>query len=142
MSRCSTADRRRPVSLTVRGPVRPEEAWDRYTRPQCWPSWAPHITAVTATTEVIGEGTSGHIVALGILRLRYVITGVDHTARWWTWRVNRGPLTVELYHDITPTTPSPGGSTTHVRISGPRPLVLGYLPLMRWALHRLVSRRV
>lgn len=135
------AGRRRPVSLTVHGPICPNEAWDRYARPGRWSSWAPHITSATATTEVIGEGTKGRVVVLGVLRMRFVVTGVDHAARRWAWRVRCGPLVVKLYHDITPSTLSPGGSTTHVQMTGPRPLVLGYVPLMRWALHRLVSRR-
>ncbi len=61
---------------------------------------------------------------------------VDEAAREWTWEARLGPLRLRLEHGVTA---HPAGSATWLRVHGPLPVIMGYAPVARIALGRLVS---
>jgi hypothetical protein len=67
----------------------------------------------------------------------FTVLTVDAAARRWAWAVRRGPLKLHLEHGVDPT--PGGGSRTSLTVRGPAPVVIGYAPVARFALHRLVS---
>ncbi len=54
----------------------------------------------------------------------------------WSWKARLGPLTMRLEHGVTAHL---RGSTTWLRIEAPGVLALGYAPVARMALNRLVA---
>lgn len=137
------------ASVTEHGPVPADEVWDRYVVPARWTSWAPHLTGVSASDAMIRPGTTGHVTAVGVVRAAFVIDEVDAASRSWSWTVRLGPIVLHLVHRVLDPEPvsdaEPGrsqaqpGSASQVVITGPRLVVLPYLPVMRLALRRLVS---
>ncbi|AGL19362.1 SRPBCC family protein [Actinoplanes sp. N902-109] len=120
--------------LAVSGPVPPGEAWDRYARPARWPEWSPQIRAVDYAGTLLTPGARGVVHGPLGLRVRFHIDDVT-PARGWAWTVSVLGVTMHLHHTVAPAGP---GSRTGLTIEGPAPVVLGYLPLARWALRRLV----
>jgi uncharacterized protein YndB with AHSA1/START domain len=120
------------VRVAVRGDAEPDEVWDRFTTPARWSSWAPHIRAVTCADARVVTGTRGHVHGPMGLRLPFVVDAVDHPGRTWTWTVGRA-IRVTMVHGVEH---ADGGSRAWARL----PALLGvpYLPLLRWALARLV----
>ena len=55
--------------------------------------------------------------------------------RVWVWTVRKGPLTLHLTHRVVP---EGDGCRTTLEMAGPLPVLLGYAPLARLALGRLV----
>ncbi|WP_168582816.1 SRPBCC family protein [Gephyromycinifex aptenodytis] len=137
------------ASLTEQGPVAADEVWDRYVVPSRWTSWAPHLTAVNASEPTIHPGTTGSVTAAGVVRASFVVDEVDAARRRWSWTVRLGPIVLHLVHRVLDpgslADAGPGrsqvqpGCTTQVEITGPRLVVLPYLPVMSFALRRLVS---
>lgn len=117
------------MRVGVSGAAAPSEVWDRFTRPQRWPSWAPHLRSVTCADTQIRAGTQGVVRGPWPLRLRFVVTNVQPAARRWTWRAGPVPMRHGVDADAR-------GSRAWVEL----PAVLGipYWPLLRWALSRLV----
>ena len=103
------------MKLTVEasGAADPETVWDRYVHPARW------------------HGPFGVGVAFEILR-------VDHDKRCWAWRVTVAGITLVLGHDVFA---QASGSSTTLDITGPAPVVIGYAPIARIALGRLVRYR-
>ncbi len=132
-------DVRREIAVT--GPQSPDEVWDRYVRPARWSDWAPQITGVDYAPERLVPGTKG--VVRGPLRVPLpfeilAVDEVDRRRRSWRWRAGALGVHVELEHVVEPDPSQPGDSRTRLVLVGPAPVVVPYLPLARWALHRLV----
>jgi hypothetical protein len=124
------------LTLRASGSVPAATAWDRYAVPARWPTWAPQITRVETAEARLRPGASGRVYGPLGISVRFTVTAVDESARTWQWRVNRGPVALVLDHAVIETRT---GSTTTLRVDGPLPLVLAYLPLAQVALHRLVN---
>ncbi|MEW1615748.1 MULTISPECIES: SRPBCC family protein [unclassified Streptomyces] len=118
------------------GPASVETAWDRYVRTEAWPTWSPQIKAVESEAE-LRAGMRGRVVPVVGPSVAFVVEHVDHQARTWQWRVQVGPVRMRLWHAVR--AHSPSGSRTELRIDGPAPVVIGYAPLARRALRRLVA---
>jgi hypothetical protein len=125
------------VTVSAKGRVLPDEAWERYLDISRWPEWAPQITRVDATADRLGFGVTGRVFGPLGVSVDFVVESVDHGARRWTWTVQRWPVTVHLEHAVGK---QGGGSSTSLRLDGPLPVVVAYAPLARLALQRLVSK--
>lgn len=124
------------LTLHATGTASPTEVWERYAVPARWPGWSPQITGVEFPADRLTPGVPGRVLGPFGVAVPFVVEDVDEAARRWSWRVAVGPLRVRLLHWVTE---APGGGTmTGLRLSGPAPLVLGYVPAARLALRRLV----
>jgi hypothetical protein len=124
------------VTVHATGPLAPDEAWERYAQPALWSSWAPQISRVESSTERLAVGAAGRVYApLGVY-VSFVVDAYDEVQRQWSWTARRGPLKLHLTHGVEAR--GAHGSATWLRVRGPLPIVLGYLPLARLALGRLV----
>lgn len=128
------------VTLRSRGSASPDLAWQRYDEPRLWPTWAPQIQRVTASTDRLEAGTTGTVHA-GLLPrptvpVPFEVLAVDGPARRWTWQVRLGPVRLTLEHGVDA---EGSGSSTFLRVEGPAPVVLAYAPVARIALSRLVA---
>ena len=125
------------VRLSARGPVDPELAWQRYHRLALWPTWSPQVRSVSAAQPELAAGMHGRVHGPVGITVNFVVLAVDPVARRWTWTVSRGPLRLHLQHGVQP---DPGGGCrSWLTLDGPAPVLLAYLPLAGYALHRLVS---
>ena len=123
------------VTISARGPAAPDEVWERYARPARWPQWSPQIRGVDVPVERLSTGTRGRVIGpLGVAATFLVERWDDATMRW-SWQVWFGPLTLRLDHGVDA---RGTGSSTFLTVHGPLPVVLGYLPVARFALWRLV----
>ncbi len=120
------------------GPATPEEVWQRYTTPQTWSSWAPHLKGVETDATEIAAGVEGRVLGPRGVWLDFTVEDVDPVLRSWTWRVGRGSQTVRMHHDVVP---AAGGRTrATMRTEGPLSLVMQpYRLLAGAALRGLVS---
>ena len=127
----------RGVQRTVRvvGAAAVDEVWERYARPDRWAQWAPHIRRVDTNATRIAAGVRGRVHGPPGLAVRFVVGEVDEERRTWAWDVRWGAVRMHLRHGVDP---DPAGTATWLRISGPAPAVVAYLPVTRLALRRLV----
>lgn len=123
------------VTVRASGPLDARQAWDRYVQPSCWPSWAPQISRVEYPFDRLTEGARGRVFGPLGVHLDFVVDAVDEDAREWAWTVRFGPLRMQLAHGVAAVE---RGASTWLRLRGPLPVVLAYVPLARFALHRLV----
>lgn len=131
------------MRVTGRAPV--GEVWERYAVPARWAGWAPHIRGVDTAAARIVPGATGRVRGPVGVAVTFLITDVDEAARTWAWevgirRVVAGPVTVgpvrlHLRHGVEP---DPAGTATWLTLRGPAPVVVAYLPVVRFALARLV----
>ena len=124
------------LTLHATGPEPTAEVWERYAVPASWPKWAPQITGVELPVARLTAGVRGRVRGPLGVRLPFVVETVDEAARRWSWTVSAGPVRLHLLHWVTEG--PDGGSTTGLRVSGPAPLVVGYVPLAQLAIGRLV----
>jgi hypothetical protein len=124
------------LTLHATGPEAPAEVWERYAVPARWPEWAPQITGVELPVTRLAAGVTGRVRGPVGVTLPFVVDAVDETARQWAWTVSLGPVRLHLLHWVAEG--PDGGSTTGLRMDGPAPLVVGYAPLARLAIGRLV----
>ncbi|AEV87096.1 hypothetical protein ACWT_6079 [Actinoplanes sp. SE50] len=126
-------------TVVVYGPRAADHVWDSYVRPQRWPEWSPQIRSVDYPAETLRPHTGGVVHGPVGLRAGFRITGVDPAGpvRSWTWSVSMLGVRLVLRHTVEPVA---GGTRTGLTVDGPAPLVIGYLPVARSALRRLVSR--
>lgn len=112
-------------------------AWRRYTDLDEWSQWAPLISSVDASGRELRPGLSGVVHGPLGVQVIFVVDDVDPEVRSWSWSVRSGPLRLALSHEVVarPT----GGSVATLEITGPAPVVLGYLAPARVALTRLVA---
>ncbi|RIJ71305.1 SRPBCC family protein [Nakamurella silvestris] len=127
--------------LSATGPADPDAVWDAYRRPARWPEWAPQITGVHCTDEVIRVGTSGRVTGPLWVSVGFEVTAVDEVARTWSWQVSAPcgiRLTLDHGVDWAGHAGEPTGTRTGLTIDGPAVIVLGYRPVAGRALRRLV----
>jgi hypothetical protein len=115
-----------------------DEVWERYASPARWVEWAPHIRRVDTTAPRIAPGVRGRVHGPSGLAVDFVIGEVDEQRRTWAWDVRLSALRVHLRHGVEVDPADPAGTATWLRISGPAPAVVAYLPVARLALGRLV----
>ena len=133
------------MRVSATGDLPPEHAWARYTQPRRWPEWAPQVREVDYPHEVVRAGTHGRVRGPGGLVAVFTVDAVDPAARTWSWSVRSGPLRVSFDHGVEPVGgaggpgAAGGGSTAWAVVRGPWPVVVGYVPVARWALGRLVA---
>ena len=131
------------LRLSAHGPLAPDEVWDRYTRPARWTQWSPHLREVDYPDAVVRPGTSGRVTGVGGVVAVFRIDAVDHEARTWSWSVRSGPLRLSFDHGVddgaVPGSGVPGGSTAWLVTHALWPVAVGYAPLARLALGRLVA---
>jgi hypothetical protein len=124
------------LTLHATGPEAPAEVWERYALPARWPEWSPQIRRVEVPVPRLVAGTHGRVFGPVGPGVPFEVDTVSEEARQWSWTVYAGPLRVRLLHWVADG--PDGGSTTGLRLDGPAPVVLGYAPLARVALGRLV----
>ena len=130
------------LRLSATGPVHPDEVWDRYTRPARWPQWSPHVRDVDYPEVVVRPGTAGRVTGVGGVVAVFRIDAVDHEARTWSWSVRSGPLRLSFDHGVDPAKGDAGrgaASTAWLVTHALWPVAVGYAPLAKRALDRLVS---
>lgn len=69
--------------VSARGPVDPDEAWERYADLDRWPGWAPRISGVTAPRRRLEPGLAGTVRAAGVVHVPFAVPAVDEAARTW-----------------------------------------------------------
>ncbi len=127
------------LTIGATGTASPDVAWDRYVHPALWPTWSPQITSVDATDETLRPGTTGTVHGPLGVAVSFRILDVDHEKRSWSWEVEAVGITLTLHHGVQLSNAKKlGGSATTLVIDGPAPIVVGYAPLARIALGRLV----
>ena len=87
-------------------------------------------------------GTTGRVTGVGGVVAVFRIDAVDHEARTWSWSVRSGPLRLSFDHGVDPAAPGAGpvgGSTAWLVTHALWPVAVGYAPLARLALGRLVA---
>jgi hypothetical protein len=128
------------LKLHAHGSAAESLAWERYADPALWSTWAPQIQRVDTELQRLAPGGAGTVRA-GLLPrptlgIPFRVLMVDEVAREWAWEAHLGPVTLHLEHAVTS---HPDGCETWLRIHGPLPVVLGYAPVARVALGRLVA---
>ncbi len=127
------------LTIGASGPADPEDAWDRYVHPGLWPTWSPQISSVDATDSTLRAGTTGTVHGPLGVGVPFTVLDVNTENRCWSWRVTAAGITLVLHHTVRLSNEKAlGGSATSLVIDGPAPVVLGYAPLARIALGRLV----
>ena len=125
------------LRLSASGSLPVDEVWQRYTEPVWWPQWAPHLRAVDYPEAVVTPGTTGRVTGVGGVVALFRIDAVDDVARTWSWSVRSGPLRLSFDHGVDA---APGGATTAWLVTHALwPVALGYAPVARYSLGRLVT---
>ncbi len=129
------------LRLFASGPLSVDEVWERYTQPFWWPRWAPHLRQVEYHEPAVVPGTEGRVRGVAGIVADFRINAVDEAAHTWSWSVHSGPVRVSFQHGVDA---GPSGSahasTAWLETHGLWPVVLGYAPIARYSLGRLVSR--
>jgi hypothetical protein len=125
------------AEISAEGPRPADDVWDRYLRPRRWPEWSPQIRSVDYPAEFLTPATDGVVHGPAGLPVRFHVTGVDGAGpvRGWSWTATTAGIRLTLRHSVEATAT---GTRTGLTIDGVAPAVLLYLPMARWALHRLV----
>jgi hypothetical protein len=130
------------LRIAATGPLDPQTAWEHYTQPRWWPVWSPHLREVDYPDAVVRPGTTGRVTGVGGVVAVFHIDAVDHEARTWSWSVRSGPLRVRFEHGVDAAEPGsahPLGSTAWLVTHALWPVAVGYAPVARLSLGRLVS---
>ncbi len=127
------------VCVAASGPADPDAVWDRYVNPARWPEWSPQIMSVDYPDQSLSPGGTGTVHGPCGIAVTFEILAVDPDKRCWSWRVMILGVVLTLDHDVHALhTDGATGTRTTLDISGPVPLVIGYAPIARVALSRLV----
>jgi hypothetical protein len=128
------------LRLSASGSLSADEVWERYTRPVWWPHWAPHIREVAYPEPVVTPGTTGRVTGVGGVVAVFRIDAVDDVARTWSWSVRSGPLRLSFDHGVDHAEPSSGHASTAWLVTHALwPVAIGYAPVARYSLGRLVT---
>ena len=137
---------RSTLTLRAHGAADPDLAWERYAQLDLWPTWSAHIRRVEPAGARLSIGLAGVVHGPVGIAAGFVVTELDEAARTWRWQVRPAlgsritlPVTLDLAHTVQARA---GGSQTALTISASvfaAPLVAGYAPIARLALHRLVN---
>jgi hypothetical protein len=127
------------LSTGACGQADPQDAWAAYVTPSRWSSWSPQVQGVRCARpdEPVQAGDRGEVLGPAGVRVPFEVTDVDAQRRRWTWRVRLGVLVLEMTHGVA--VRDDAGCCAWLRVSGPLPVVVSYLPLARHALGRLVG---
>ena len=126
-------------SLEVCGPAAPALAWERYSDRALWSTWAPQIRHVTwEGGDRLAPGLAGVVHAIARVDVPFEVTAVDAAAHDWSWTVRVLGVTLRMRHTLEA---HGGGARAGLVIEGPPPVVLGYAPVARIALRRLLAVR-
>ena len=71
--------------------------WRAFRDTRRWPDWGPTVRAVDCEDRYVERGSTGHVTAVGGLRLPFEVTGCADGR--WTWDVARLPATGHRVHD-------------------------------------------
>lgn len=126
------------ATVAASGPAGPDVVWDRYIHPGRWHEWSPQISSVDYPDESLRPGGRGTVHGPCGIAVKFQIIAVDREKRCWSWRVTLGGITLEMLHEVLPVNATRDVTQTTLEINGPAPIVLGYLPVARIALGRLV----
>lgn len=130
------------LRVSACGPLPVDEVWVRYTQPVWWPRWAPHLREVDYPEPVVTPGTTGRVTGVGGVVADFRIDSVDEALRTWSWSVHSGPLRLSFEHGVDEAAPGSGQlSRAWIVVHGLWPVVLGYAPIARYSLGRLVTPR-
>lgn len=122
--------------LRVSGGAAADVVWQRYLRPQLWSTWSPQILGVDCADDEIRIGTTGVVRAIAGVKVEFVVTAVDADSLTWSWTATL-PFGIRMHLDHC-VYAAPVGCNTGLVVDGPASVVLGYLPVARLALGRLV----
>lgn len=125
------------LGVTVDGPRDADDVWDRYLRPRRWPEWSPQIRTVDYPSETLSPRSAGSVHGPAGLQVSFRILDIDATGpiRSWSWSVSAAGVPMHLRHTVEATAT---GTRTGLTVRGFAPAVVLYLPVARWAMHRLV----
>ena len=124
------------ADLSATGTTSADQAWERYAQPRLWSTWSPQIRRVETDTDRLYDGATGTVHGPVGIRVQFVVTAFDETRRQWSWTARLGPIALDLAHAVMV---EGSGSRTTLKASGPWPIVAAYLPVARFALHKLVN---
>jgi len=126
------------VTVAATGVASVDDTWARYTVPGLWSGWSPQIRSVTTPhpDAPVVAGTAGTVVGPAGVKVPFTVTDVDDAEHRWTWQVRAGLVTLVLEHGVDAVD---ARTRAWARVTGPLPVVLGYAPLARVALGRLVA---
>lgn len=118
-----------------------QAVWDAYATPSQWSTWSPQVRGVRCGRPdgPVAVGERGEVLGPAGMRVPFEVTASDAEQHRWAWRVRAGVVVLDMCHGVHLL--DDGRCCVWVRISGPAPVVVGYLPLARLALHRLVQVR-
>ncbi|MBO1754404.1 SRPBCC family protein [Allobranchiibius sp. CTAmp26] len=122
--------------LSASGSATAADAWERYARPELWSTWSPQIRGVETDADRLAAGVTGTVVGPLGVRVAFVVDSFDEATMRWAWTARVGPVRMQLVHGVDA---APGGCSTWLRATGAWPVLAAYLPIARWALHRLVA---
>lgn len=128
------------VRLRVAGPADPQVVWDRYAEPVRWATWSPQIRGVTYGRDRIRAGTCGEVRGPLGLAVPFTVDAVDERSMTWSWTVRlrvagADLISVDLDHGVAA---AGSGATTWLHLRGAWPVIVGYAPIARFALWRLL----
>jgi hypothetical protein len=117
------------VRITMTGDATADVVWQRYLDPQLWHRWAPAIAAagLDAGAARLHPGATGWVRSYLGPALRFTVTELSDDR--WSWRVGVGRVRVTMTHGVD------ADGATWLELS---PLLIGYAPIARLALRRLV----
>lgn len=124
--------------VEAEGPASPDVVWKRFISPSQWPTWAPHIRAVSSDASELRPGGSGRVLGPGPLAVDFEVTDVDAGLRAWSWDAAIGPARVRMHHYVLPT--PDGRSRALLQVHGAAAIpAQAYRLVARAALCRLVA---
>jgi len=126
------------VLVEASGPAHPDDVWIRYTAPDAWPTWAPHLRDVRTDVPRLRPGATGRVLGPRGVAVDFRITDVDPDLRTWAWTVGRGPVRTHMEHHVLPT-PGGGARATMRIVGAPAAALQPYRLLAHPALRRLVD---
>lgn len=124
------------ADLSATGTTSADRAWERYAQPSLWSTWSPQIRAVETDGDRLYSGATGTVHGPVGIRVHFVVTAFDEAQRTWSWTARLGPIALDLAHAVMT---EGTGSRTTLQAKGPWPVVAAYLPVARFALHKLVN---
>ncbi|HSO69414.1 MAG TPA: hypothetical protein VLQ67_07210 [Arachnia sp.] len=128
------------LRLSASGALPVDHVWDRYTQPEWWTRWAPHLRTVEYAEPMVTPGTTGRVTGVGGVVAAFRVDAVDGAARTWSWSVRSGRLRLSFEHGVDAAAPGSGhASVAWLVVHGPWPVILGYAPIARYSLGRLVG---
>ena len=120
------------------GPAKPSVVWERYMDTALWSTWAPQIRAVESSTPRLEVGTHGTVFGPLAVRVSFEVLAVDEATRTWSWHAWVGARSIGMHLDHG-VVDSVRGSETSLTVDALAPFVLGYAPVAKLALGRLVA---